>query len=143
MFDIDRVEHGQAQRHLYANRCPWRRVHGHVAADAGGVRRSQCQSERLREGLRKIVADVALKAGSLVAAPCRASSSPVFRRELPSACGGGAGGMVERMMLAQKLLLAEAVDDARRVRHLHADDNDDIDFTLAGTRRALTRMKQL
>lgn len=101
------------------------------------------KGERIREGLERIRRDLGID--GYVSG--RASLSALFMterfisnyRELAAAV---AGGMLERMTLAQKLMLEEGLLTMRGgfVGSTPMTD-DDIDFTLAAVRRALARMK--
>ncbi len=105
--------------------------------------RLDAQGERLREGLRRICRDVGVE-GYVVG---RTSLSAVMMT--PIAIGNYrdllaafAGGMADKMGVAQKLLLEEGLLTMRGgfVGSTPMTD-DDVDFTLAGARRAFTRMK--
>jgi glutamate-1-semialdehyde 2,1-aminomutase len=147
IFDIDRVEHRVKHSGTYTAN-PMSMAAGYlgmslltpeVFADL------DARSERLREGLRKIVADLGIE-GRVVGG---SSMSGIFFTNLPvenyrQLAMAAAGGMVERMMTAQKLLLAEGLLTMRGGFVTSTPmTNDDVDFTLAGTRRALARMKQM
>jgi len=147
IFDIDRVEHRVKHSGTYTA--------NPMSMAAGCVGMSlltpavfadlDAKSERLREGLRKIVADLGIE-GRVVGG---SSMSGILFTRLPvenyrQLAAAAAGGMVERMMAAQKLLLAEGLLTMRGgfVTSTPMTD-EDVDFTLTGTRRALARMKQM
>jgi glutamate-1-semialdehyde 2,1-aminomutase len=146
IFDIDRVERVKHSGTYTAN--PMSMAAGYTGMSL--LTREvfavlDARSERLREGLRKIVADLGLEARVVG----RSSLSAIFFTAQPvenyrQLAAAAAGGMMERMVAAQKLLLAEGLLTMRGgfVTSTPMTD-DDVDFTLAGTRRALLRMKQM
>jgi len=147
IFDIDRVEHRVKHSGTYTAN-PMSMAAGCVGMSLltpGAFADLDAKSERLREGLRKIVADLGIE-GRVVGG---SSMSGILFTRLPvenyrQLAAAAAGGMVERMMAAQKLLLAEGLLTMRGgfVTSTPMTD-EDVDFTLAGTRRALARMKQM
>jgi glutamate-1-semialdehyde 2,1-aminomutase len=146
VFDIDRAERVKHSGTYTAN--PMSMAAGHTGMSLltrEAFAELDARSERLREGLRKVVADLGLEARVVG----RSSLSAIFFTTQPvenyrQLAAAAAGGMTERMLAAQKLLLEEGLLTMRGgfVTSTPMTD-DDIDFTLAGTRRALARMRQM
>lgn len=105
----------------------------------------EAKGNRLREGLEKIRRDLGIEGyvvGQASASGLMMTANPINNyRELVMAA---VGGLVERMGLIQKLLLEERLLTMRGgfVGSTPMTD-DDVDFTLAGARRALTKMKAM
>jgi glutamate-1-semialdehyde 2,1-aminomutase len=146
IFDIDRVGRVKHSGTYTAN--PMSMAAGYTGMSLlthATFAELDARSERLREGLRRIVADLGLEARVVGRSSLSAilfTTRPVENyRQLAAAASGG---MTERMVTTQKLLLAEGLLTMRGgfVTSTPMTD-DDVDFTLAGTRRALARMKQM
>lgn len=147
IFDIDRVEHRVKHSGTYTAN-PMSMAAGYVGMSLltpEVFAALEAKSERLREGLRRIVADLGIE-GRVVGG---SSLSGIFFTTRPvenyrQLAAAAAAGMMERMMVAQKLLLAEGLLTMRGgfVTSTPMTD-DDIEFTLSATRRALERMKQM
>lgn len=105
--------------------------------------RLDAQGERLRDGLSKIQRDLGIE--GYVAGKASMSAlmlTPNAVRNYRQLVAAVAGGMVDRMNVAQKLMLDEKLLTMRSgfVGSTPMTD-DDIEFTLAGVRRAYARMK--
>jgi len=107
--------------------------------------RLDTQGERVRLGLEKIRRDLGIEGYVAGAASLSAlMMTPTVINNYRDLAAAVAGGMAERMGVAQRLLLEEGLLTMRGgfVGSTPMTD-DDIEFTLSGTRRALTRMKTL
>jgi len=103
------------------------------------------KGERVREGLEKIRRDLGIEGYVAGAASLSAlMMTPTVINNYRELAAAVAGGMAERMGVAQRLLLEEGLLTMRGgfVGSTPMTD-DDIEFTLGGTRRALARMKTL
>jgi glutamate-1-semialdehyde 2,1-aminomutase len=103
------------------------------------------KGERVREGLEKIRYDLGIEGYVAGAASLSAlMMTPTVINNYRDLAAAVAGGMAERMGIAQRLLLEEGLLTMRGgfVGSTPMTD-DDIEFTLSGTRRALARMKNL
>jgi len=146
IFEIDRVEHRVKHSGTYTAN-PMSMAAGFTGMSLltrEAFADLDAKSERLREGLRRIVADLGIEArivGSSSMSAIFFATQPVENyRQLAAAA---AGGMMDRMLTVQKLLLDEGLLTMRGGFVTSTPMTvDDIDFTLAGVRRALTRMKQ-
>jgi glutamate-1-semialdehyde 2,1-aminomutase len=103
------------------------------------------QGDRLRAGLEKIRVDLGIE--GYVAGKASMSAlmlTPDVVRNYRQLAAAVAGGMVDRMNIAQKLMLEEQLLTMRSgfIGSTPMTD-DDIEFTLAGVRRAYARMKAL
>jgi len=144
IFDIDRVENRVKHSGTYTAN-PMSMAAGYVGMSLltrEAFERLDALSERLREGLRKIVTDLKVE-GRVVGT---SSMSGIFFTTLPvenyrQLAIAAASGMLERMGTVQKLLVDEGLLTMRGGFVASTPmTNDDVDFTLNGVRRALTKM---
>jgi glutamate-1-semialdehyde 2,1-aminomutase len=147
VFDLDRGDNRVKHSGTYTAN-PMSMAAGYVGMSLltpEAFARLDAQGERLREGLERIRLDLGIE--GYVAGKASLSAlmlTPTVVRNYRQLAAAAAGGMVERMNVAQKLMLEERLLTMRSgfIGSTPMTD-DDIEFTLAGVRRAYARMRAL